>query len=57
MNFAYALISCEHKFIYVGMTNNLVERIRRHDPKLSSSLSPFFDSIVQIVPYLYMIFY
>ena len=41
MHFTYTLISCHHKFIYVGMTNNLADRIRRHNAGYEKATKPY----------------
>ncbi|MBK8506210.1 MAG: GIY-YIG nuclease family protein [Saprospiraceae bacterium] len=41
MHFIYALISCHRQFIYVGMTNNLAERTRRHNAGYEKATKPY----------------
>ena len=44
MYFTYALASCNHKFVYVGMTANLANRLYRHQKgyeKATKAYRPF----------------
>ena len=41
MIFVYAISSCEKKYIYVGMTNNLTRRLHQHNSGYSRSTKPY----------------
>ena len=44
MFLVYAIISCDHKFIYVGITGDIADRMRRHNAgyeKATKSYIPY----------------